>query len=246
MFKKIKILLMGILILLFVFSVSVSGNDSFNNINCNKSIFFDGKIISVKYKKTVSNNALKFHIYTDENNNEYIFKDGKEYIAAIRYLRNYNNYLESDFISKDNAQMIANNYIKENFSKTNSYTFCNAKYIEDTQIMNFEYSNFVRNYKTSDIISISIDKYGNIVSVVAPNQGLFYNDNLSIDDSKLNNIFIYTINEKYNTIINYTIVDKYIAKDELGNNIMSYVAKIKYLDGSDESETLDTINAPLQ
>lgn len=205
---------------------------------------YDNSTINVKKidEKITSANKT-FNYYADDNNNEYIY-DGN---TMVGYINNNNDPLanknqsystmsNTNILSKKStAEDYLNDILERSNNNLSNYELIESSYSDATDEFIYLYGKRINGYLVNDSIIISINSKNELVSYIAPQQGLYdrYTD-LRIDKNDVNE---YIAESMKDIEIPYAIDREFINLKD-GNLVLQIGIKLIHTDGSLSTTTL--------
>jgi len=187
-------------------------NIKVDNIEQSKKInFLDNNDITLTYQKSQQGYQLTADIYTDNQNNEYIYQ-GNKLTGFLRDYKSVNNTrLDTNIerLEQSTIRDIAKNIIPKLLDiDLKKYDLVNELYVESYDEYVFTFTKTINGYKTTESISISFDSYANLSSFSAPRIAMFDRfENIEIDEKDVNDFIDNYMNETYD-FIKYEVEDK--------------------------------------
>lgn len=153
------------------------------------------------YREELSNDEME--VYKDENDVIYCMEDGE----IISFLKMHSDRGVSRSRKKDVKELreIADACVSK-MNESGEYVFYDMKYNSDTGFYDFSYYKYIDDYKTTDLIYLSLDEFGEVMSAGNPNKGKF--DNVKIELPNMEIIESFTdemMTNKFGTDIEYNI-----------------------------------------
>lgn len=184
--------------------MNISNKTTIEDVSKNKSVTIDNKIVNIKYKGT----KLEKDIYTNENEDEYIYSDDK-LVGFIKKVDLESIQSEHDKIDLEAAKKIADKFGKENIENFNKYQIKSSNYIESYNEYNIVYMYSINGIETQDFVKINVNDFGEVVSFAALHQGEFEEyKNLKINTEDINNKLLEEVQDKYGEAIKETKIEE--------------------------------------
>lgn len=195
-----------------------------------KSIDFLDKKVNIKLstKEKAKSNILS--IYTDDNNNEYIFKNEK----IVGYFQNkkidskasLDNKAKANFDYREKADKFAQEIVDNNLTSFEKYQFAGQTYVESYDEINYLYVKTINGFITNDSINVALNTDGTLASISAPFQGIF--DNLKVSKNYRDvEEYVNNYMEKNYNNLSYKIIDLIIDLDDNNNAAIRVCVEIE-------------------
>lgn len=178
---------------------------------------YNSDLAEINYLRKENMGDLAIDIYTDYNNNEYLYMDD-DLVGFIKYdkVDVIKNEISEDSKKeklekyKSIASEIANYFIDNDKTTFEKYTLSNAKYIDSYGELSYTYVKRIDGYDTLDAIKVSLDQNGNLVSFIANRQGIFNKyDEIKIDKQEVEKYITKEMNQR--SIKKYEVQQEFIS-----------------------------------
>jgi len=134
----------------------------------------------------LSASANNYEYYLDDNDLEYTFIEGTDILCGISYPTVETWHIEEmPELNKDKILSITNEYLVSQVPEFNDYTFTSSDYQPYLFYYIIEYSYFLNDIETDDIIRTIIYKNGQMNAYFMPNRGKY--KDISLSQEKLDN-----------------------------------------------------------
>lgn len=197
--KYSKIILWNIVLIIIILgmtlSVSAYSSKVFlsKDINNTKVMNILGEEITATYEYSYND----INVYMDNNNTEYLIKNGIN-VGFIKDLNRNNIMTISENVNQEQALSIANEFCNNEIINFNQYEFSNVNYIENYKEYSITYTKKIDKYDTMDFILIIVNTQGEITAFSAANQGEFDKYmNIKINIDEINEFVEDEIENKY-------------------------------------------------
>jgi len=235
---KQKIITIGIISLLAVFSIygnvfAMVKNSS--ELNTRQINFMDKDVELKLDTKNIASKLDDISVYTDLENNEYVFKDGvmvgflkERDLSKIKSTKTSHSYAseEKKEINKLNVDNFVKSIINEDITSFDEYKFEGVKYIYDYDEIDYTYTKYIDGIRTNDSIVVSLDSEGQVVSYIANRQGIFNNLKLLEEEEKIDKYILHQVESNYRNATSYKIENKLIDFID-GRYVISYDVELK-------------------
>ncbi len=211
-----------------------------------KCIQIEGKNINVSYVRTENlkekpvsqrkNDYGTYDVFVDDEETEYLYLINTELFCGYKKSVVGTPLPQDEAISIEKATQFCEKYIKENRDYRRDYRLTGCYYDERGGYYDCEYSLYLNDVKTDDVLRIWVASEGCITAVSEFNRNCY--DGCEINTQQCNEakaVAIDNLNKKLDAKVSYSEIDGYLSKNDDGELVYVIVVKIMIPAGNESS-----------